>query len=148
MPSTHLSLHYHVIFSTHRRQPSIAPGWRDELHRYLAGCIKTTGGVPVEIGGVADHVHLLFGLRATRSLADVMRDIKSASSKWVHDEQHHSLFAWQEGYGAFTVGRRDVDLLRRYVRDQAEHHRRQTFQDEYVALLNEHDVEFVHRYLW
>ena len=148
MASTHLSLHYHVVFSTHERQPFIAAAWREELHRYLGGCIKTMGGVPEEIGGIADHVHLLIGLRATRSVADIIRDLKTASSKWIHDTRHQATFAWQEGYGAFTVSRRDIDGVRDYVRRQAEHHRRRSFQDEYVALLNAHDITFEHRYLW
>jgi REP element-mobilizing transposase RayT len=86
MPSTHLSLHYHLVFSTKNRLPIIADSWRDRLHAYLGGVVRNAGGVPEAIGGVADHVHLLVGLRATATLADVMRDVKAVSSRWVHEE--------------------------------------------------------------
>ncbi len=89
-------LHYHVVFSTKERHPWIEPAWRHDLHRYLGGCVKTLDGVPEEIGGIEDHVHLLLGLRATHCLADVLREIKKVSSRWVHEEVRMPKFAWQE----------------------------------------------------
>src|SRR5438067_9417105 len=86
MPSTHLSLHYHLVFSTKDRCPTIAPPWRERLHAFLGGVVKQIDGVPEGVGGVADHVHLLIGLGAIHRLAGVMREIKSVSSRWVHDE--------------------------------------------------------------
>ena len=80
MPSTHLSLHYHLVFGTKNHEPIIAPEWRDRLHAYLGGVVRTLGGVPEAVGGVSDHVHLLVGLKATRTLADVLRETKSVSS--------------------------------------------------------------------
>ena len=148
MPSTHLSLNYHVVFSTKDRHPWIEPGWRDDLHRYLGGCVKTLEGVPVEIGGIADHVHLLLGLRAAHCLADVMREIKTASSRWVHEELHLPRFGWQEGYAAFTVSRSNVQAVRQYIATQAEHHKKRRFEDEYLELLKKHEVEFDERFLW
>jgi putative transposase len=148
MPSTHLSLHYHVVFSTKERQPWIEPGWRDDLYGYLGGCVKTLGGVPVEIGGVADHVHLLLGLRATHCLADVVREIKTASSRWVHEELHLPRFGWQEGYGAFTVSRSNVQPVRNYIATQPEHHQKRRFEDEYLDLLKKHGIDFDERFLW
>lgn len=112
MPSTHVSLHYHVVFSTKERHPWIDSAWREDLHGYLGGCVKKLDGVPVEIGGVADHVHLLVGLRATHCLADVVREIKTASSRWIHEELRVPRFGWQEGYGAFTVSRSNVQAVR------------------------------------
>ena len=103
MSSTHLSLHYHLVFGTKNHEPVITPAWRDRLHAYLGGAIRTLDGVPGAVGGMADHVHLLVGLRATHTLADVVREIKSVSSKWVHEEVGVGSFAWQEGYGGFTV---------------------------------------------
>jgi len=103
MPSTHLSLHYHVVFSTKDRTLCIATAWRERLHAYLGGVVRNVNGVPEAIGGIADHVHLLIGLRATACLADVVRDVKAVSSRWVHEEIGERTFAWQEGYGAFTV---------------------------------------------
>src|SRR5690348_9706941 len=103
MPSTYLSLHYHLVFSTKGRVPSIDAAWRSDLHAYLGGTIRGLGGVPEAIGGVADHVHLLVGLKATHCLADVIRELKKAASIWVHEKIGAGDFAWQEGYAAFTV---------------------------------------------
>ena len=148
MPSTHLSLHYHIVFSTKDRHPWIETGLRDDLHRYLGGCIRTLGGVAEEVGGIEDHVHLLIGLRATHCLADVMRDIKTASSRWVHEERQLPRFGWQEGYGAFTVSRSNVAAVQRYIATQVEHHQKRPFQEEYLDLLHKHEIEFDERFLW
>jgi REP element-mobilizing transposase RayT len=148
MPSTHLSLHYHVVFSTKARAPLIAAAWRERLHAYIGGVVRNIEGVPETIGGVADHVHLLIGLRATARLADVVRDLKAVSSRWVHDEIGERAFAWQEGYGAFTVSASQREAVREYIARQEEHHRTRTFQEEYLELLQRSGVEFDERYLW
>ena len=148
MPSTHLSLHYHLVFSTKERSPIIAPEWRGRLHAFLGGTVNTLGGIPEAIGGVADHVHLLIGLRATHCLADVMREIKCVSSGWVHDEIGERAFEWQEGYGGFTVGAPQCADVRSYIARQEEHHRTRTFQEEYVEFLKRGGVEYDDRYLW
>ena len=96
MPSTHLSLHYHVVFSTKGRAPLIVPAWRERMHAYLGGVVRSVEGIPEIIGGVADHVHLLLGLRAAACLADVVRDVKAVSSRWVHEEIGDRAFTWQE----------------------------------------------------
>ena len=148
MPSTHLSLHYHVVFSTKDRVPLIAPAWRERLHAFLGGTVNQLGGVPEAIGGVADHVHLLLGLRATHALADVLREVKAVSSRWVHDEIGVPAFQWQEGYGKFTVGAPQRAEVRHYIARQEEHHRTRTFQEEYVEFLRRAGVEYDERYLW
>jgi putative transposase len=148
MPSTHTSLHYHVIFSTKDRRPSIKSEWRERLHGYLGGIVKNLEGFPEAIGGVEDHVHLLIGLRATHRLADVVRDIKSVSSRWVHAEIGDALFEWQEGYGAFTVSASQREAVREYIMNQVEHHRRRTFQEEYLELLQRSGVAFDKHFLW
>ena len=148
MPSTHISLSYHIVFSTKNRDPLIAPPWRNRLHDMLGGCIRRAGGAAIQIGGTADHVHLFAGLRATHCLADFVRDVKRATSAWVHDTLRVGQFAWQEGYGAFTVSPYDCDELVNYIRTQEEHHRSRTFQDEYREFLKRHEIEFDERYLW
>jgi REP element-mobilizing transposase RayT len=147
MPSTHLSLHYHVVFSTKSREPLISRTWREKLHAYLGGVIRNLDAFPQIIGGTADHVHLL-GLRATHSLAEVIRTVKSVSSGWVHEEIKVSGFAWQEGYGAFTVSASQREAVRDYIARQEEHHRRRAFQEEYLELLQRSGVEYDKRYLW
>ncbi len=103
MASTYLSLHYHLVFATKNREAVIASEWRPRLHEYLGGIISGLAGFSQGVGGVADHVHLLVGLKATHCLADVMRELKKASSVWVHEQIGLQTFAWQEGYAAFTV---------------------------------------------
>ena len=125
----------------------ITSAWRDRLHAYLGGAIRTLDGVPGAVGGMADHVHLLIGLRATHTLADVLREIKSVSSKWVHEEVGVGSFAWQEGYGAFTVSASQLENVRRYIQQQEEHHRTRTFREEYLALLQRSGAEFDERYV-
>jgi len=148
MPSTHLSLHYHIVYSTKERQPFIHPEWRDRLHAYLGGIVRDLGGVPEGAGGTADHVHLLIGLKATHRLCDVLRDIKHASSRWVHENINLREFAWQDGYGAYTVSGNRCDSVKQYILNQAAHHGTRTFQDEYIEFLRQAGVEFDERYLW
>ena len=147
MPSTHLSLHYHLVFGTKNHDPIITPSWRPKLHAYMGGIIRTLGGVPEIVGGVADHVHLLVGLKATHNLADVLREVKAVSSRWVHEEMKMPGFAWQEGYGAFTVSASQREKVRQYIETQEEHHRTRTFREEYIELLRRSGVEFDERYL-
>ena len=147
MPSTHLSLHYHVIFCTKGRRRIIAEPWRAELHSYIGGIVRDIGAVARSIGGPGDHVHVLLGLKATHTLADVVRQMKRGSSAWIH--QHGvGKFAWQEGYGAFTVSPSQLNKVERYIANQMEHHRNKTFEEEYVDLLRFSGVEFDERYLW
>jgi putative transposase len=148
MPSTHLSLHYHIIFSTKERVTCIAAPWRERLHAYLGGIVRNIGGNPQTIGGVGDHVHLLIGLDANSCVADTVRDVKSNSSRWVHEEIGLRNFAWQEGYGAFTVSPSQRGKITEYINQQEKHHRRRSFQQEYRTLLEKSGVDYDEKYLW
>jgi putative transposase len=148
MSSTHLSLHYHIIFSTKERRASINDDWRNRLHAFIGGCIKTLGGIPEAIGGTRDHIHILIGLRATHRVADVVKEIKVASSKWIHDELKHGLFGWQNGYAAFTVSVSQVENVRSYILNQEKHHQNKSFQEEYVGILKQANVDYDERFLW
>jgi REP element-mobilizing transposase RayT len=148
MPSTHLSLHVHIIFSTNDRHPFIADAWRARLHEYLGGLIRTADGFPEAVGGPADHVHLLVGMRATHTLASLVQDLKQTSSRWIHQTIGVKNFAWQPGYGAFTVNVSNGPAVKEYIANQIEHHRTTSFQDEYVAFLKKHGVEFDAQHLW
>jgi hypothetical protein len=117
------------------------------LHAYLGGIIRTGNGIAESVGGVSDHVHLLIGLRATHRLADALRELKAVSSGWVHNEIGLRSFAWQEGYGAFTVSASQREAVCHYIEQQAEHHRTRTFREEYLELLRRSGVEFDERYL-
>jgi putative transposase len=146
MPSTYLSLHYHLVFSTKNREPAIRDAWRSRLHEYLGGTIRGLGGFPEGIGGTADHVHLLVGLKATHCLADVLRELKKASSAWVHDEIGEE-FAWQEGYAAFTVSATAREGVKKYIANQEEHHRIRSYREELIEMLSMAGVEHDTRYL-
>jgi REP element-mobilizing transposase RayT len=148
MPSTHLSLYCHLIFSTKDRQPLILDAWRERLHAYLGGVIRAEGAVPHAVGGTIDHVHVLIGLRATHRLADLVREVKSTSSQWIHETLGVRRFSWQEGYGAFSVSPGDLEQVRKYIEDQADHHRKASFQEEYVEFLLRNGVQYDPRYLW
>jgi REP element-mobilizing transposase RayT len=148
MPATHLSLHFHIVFSTKDRHPFIADEWSARLHEYLGGLVRAADGIPEAIDGTADHVHLLVGLRATHSLAPFVQDIKQTSSRWMHETIGVKNFAWQPGYGAFTVSVSNCGTVREYIANQAEHHRTKTFQEEYVAFLQKHEVDYDEKYLW
>ncbi len=147
MASTYLSLHYHLVFGTKNRAASIEPEWRSRLHEYLGGTVAGLGGFPQGVGGVADHVHLLVGLKATHRLADLLRELKKASSVWVHEEIGASAFAWQEGYAAFTVSASARDAVRNYIAHQEEHHRAKSFRDELIEMLDKAGVGYDAAYL-
>ena len=148
MPSTHLSLHYHLVFSTKNRIPFIRTEWRPDLHAYLGGIVNGINGVPVAIGGVEDHAHLLIGLRAIHRLDYVVRDVKAGSSGWIHDEIRVKQFEWQSGYLGVTVSPSQIERVRRYILNQEKHHRRQSFQDEYLELLKLSAIEYDEQYVW
>src|SRR5262245_21636350 len=147
MASTYLSLHYHIIFSTKHRTPWITSAWRSRLHEYLGGTIRGLDGIPEAVGGVDDHVHLLLGLRATHTLADLLRELKKAATAWVREQNLEPAFAWQEGYAAFTVSPTARDGVKAYIRNQEEHHRRKSFLEELQWLLKEAGVEYDPKYL-
>src|SRR4051812_15751967 len=146
MSSTYLSLHYHLVFSTKSRQPLIDAAWRARLHEYLGGTIAALGGFSQRVGGVVDHVHLLVGLKATHCLADVLRELKKASSVWVHEQIGERGFAWQEGYAAFTVSATARAAVRQYIAHQEEHHRTRSSRDELLDLLAKAGIEYDPRY--
>jgi len=147
MPSTFLSLHFHLVFSTKNRRPFIKDDWINDLHNYLGGAVKGLGGFPQGIGGVADHVHLLVGVKATHCLADFMRELKKASSVWVHENRGLTDFSWQEGYSAFSVSPTMRAAVQRYIANQAEHHRVKPFREELIEMLRSAGVEFDDKYL-
>ena len=139
MPQSFVRLFVHVIFSTKDRQPTISYEVRPRLFGYLGGIIRECHGEPIIVNGVADHVHILMAMPPEKSISEMLRLIKSNSSKWVH-EQFPSMkrFAWQNGYAAFGVSASNIDQVRLYIMDQEEHHRKRTFAEEYEAILSKH----------
>ncbi|MBN1512482.1 MAG: IS200/IS605 family transposase [Phycisphaerae bacterium] len=149
MGQTLSCLHYHLVFSTKNRLPQITPDLRERLYDYMGGIIKAERGLLLDAGGTEDHVHLLVSLPAHPSAADFLRLMKTNSSKWVHATfQQHRAFAWQSGYGAFSVSRSNDSEVRRYISSQQQHHRRMTFQEEFLAFLRRHEIAYDERYIW
>ena len=146
MASTYLSLHYHLVFGTKNRATWIKPEWRSRLHEYLGGTVAGLGGRSQGIGGAADHVHLLIGLRATHCLADMVRELKKASSAWVHKEIDLPSFAWQEGYAAFTVSATARQSVQGYIARQESHHRERSFREELMEMFHRAGIEYDTRY--
>ena len=149
MPHSYTSLFYHIVFSTKERYPFLNLDVRARVHDYLGGAIRSEEGTSFIVNGVADHVHILARLRQDKALADVLRDIKANSSGWIHDRfPELSKFAWQTGYAAFTVSKSQIEVVQRYIANQEAHHHKVTFQEELIALLKAHEIEFDERYLW
>jgi hypothetical protein len=128
--------------------PLISKEWRGNLHAYLGGIVKGLEGVPLAIGGIEDHVHLLVGLRSSHRLDYFLRDLKANSSEWVHKDIGKRIFAWQKGYGAFSVSPSNIEAVKKYILTQEEHHRHRTFQGEYIELLKASGIEYDESYLW
>jgi putative transposase len=149
MPQSYTCLHYHLVFSTKNRAPLITPDIRPRLWEYMGGIVRGHKGIPIKIGGTDDHVHLLVTLRQEPALAAFLRELKAGSSGWVHDTFTGARdFAWQAGYGAFTVSHSGLGDVENYIDKQEEHHQTLTFQDEFRLLLRKHGIKFDEKYLW
>ncbi len=149
MAHSHVHLLSHVIFGTKNRSRWIEPETRKRLLPYMGGIVRELGGNALAINGTEDHVHLLMLLPATESMADAMRVVKTNSSRWIHETwTSKKMFAWQTGYAAFSVSRSGREEVARYIENQEEHHRRMTFEEEYVAFLERHGIAYDDRYLW
>ncbi|MFN0019248.1 MAG: IS200/IS605 family transposase [Pirellulaceae bacterium] len=148
MAHTFTRLYFHIIFSTKHRQPLIDSEFEERLHPYLGGIIREMGGVAIRVGGVADHVHLLAQLPATLALADVVRDIKSNSSGWVHETfSGRAGFAWQTGYGGFAVSKSKLPDLDLYSACQKEYHAKESYETELIRYLDNNEVEYDERFV-
>jgi putative transposase len=149
MPQSFVSLHYHLIFSTKGREPLIDDELRPRLVEYVHGILRREGARLRVAGGMPDHAHWLVTLHQSLPVADAVRMIKSCSSKWVHETfPRRRAFAWQAGYGAFTVSHSNLPTVDAYIRRQDEHHRTTTFRDEFLAFSRRHRIEYDERYLW
>ncbi len=147
MAQTVTNLLTHIIFSTKDRMPLVFPEFRPNLHAYLGGIIRELGGRARMINGTADHVHVLAGLPPTLAIAEVLRVVKTNSSRWVREEKTRR-FGWQAGYGAFSVSESKAAEVIRYIANQEQHHRKRTFQEEFLAFLKEHNIDYDERYIW
>lgn len=149
MANTYTALFYHVVFSTKGRIDHIKPEIEQRVWRYIGGIARKHKMTAVQIGGVADHIHALVMAPPIYAPAEIAKFLKGDSSKWIHEEfPHLRSFAWQDGYSAFSVSKSNVPAVVHYIQNQREHHRKKTFQEEYLELLEKHGIEYDQRYLW
>jgi putative transposase len=142
----------HLVYSTKNRYPFITDTIRTELHAYIATVLKTIKSPALIINSVDDHIHILFTLHPTITLSKAIEEIKKSSSKWIKTKSDISpmlsKFSWQSGYGAFSVSESNLDQVRTYIKNQQEHHRTKTFQEELRIILTKHNIPYDERYLW
>jgi len=149
MSQTLTKLLVHVVFSTKHRAPLITAGVTDELHKYLCGISRNHESPALAVGGMPDHVHLLISQSNNIAVAPLLQNLKKDSSKWIKTKgADFADFAWQEGYGAFTIGESQIPALTRYIDNQANHHPTLSFQDEFRAILKKYNVPFDEQYIW
>lgn len=149
MANTFTSLRYHIVFTTKNRERWIDAGIEERVWAFLGGIARQNKMTALQVGGMPDHIHLLLGLGATMSVSEAVKLIKGGSSLWMKSEfEGKRGFAWQDGYGAFTVSASNVEEVAEYIRNQREHHRQRTFQEEYIAFLKKHGVSYDERYVF
>jgi putative transposase len=149
MANTYTALYYHIIFSTKHRHRWLIPDIEERVWAYLGGIARENKMTALQVGGIEDHIHILLGAPPTIAPSKAVQLLKGGSSKWIHETfPNMRAFAWQDGYGAFTVSKSAVPDVIKYIQNQREHHRTMTFQDEYLMFLKRHGVEYDERYLW
>jgi len=148
MSHTYCCSLFHCVFSTKERHKTIRPEIQGQLWAYMGGAAREHGMKALAVGGTEDHVHILLSLPSSLTVASAMQYIKSASSRWMHEKGAAQGFGWQEGYGAFSIGRAQVSATLKYIGRQREHHQKRDFQAEFLAFLKKHGIEYDPRYVW
>jgi putative transposase len=149
MANTYTQIHLQLIFAVQNRISLIEEKWETQLYKYLTGIIQNHDHKMLIVNGMPDHLHLVIGMRPIQSLSNLMQIVKKDSSKWINDNQFvKGKFSWQEGYGAFSYSKSQLPRLINYVQNQKSHHKKKTFQQEYVDFLDKFEVEYENRYLF
>jgi REP element-mobilizing transposase RayT len=150
VPQSLAQIYLHIVFSTNRRAPFLSERQlRERTHAYLVGTCSNLDSPSLIVGGVEDHVHILCRLGKTRSVSDLVRELKRESSKWVKEQSKElEAFYWQSGYGAFSISHDHVDAVTTYIANQEEHHKTETFKDEFLRVLGEYRIDYDERYVW
>ena len=149
MAHTYTQIHIQVVFAVKRRENIMLLPWREEVYKYMAGIIREKKNKPIIINGTSDHVHLFIGLHPANSISELVRDIKSGSTNFIHTQNFvRGCFSWQEGYGAFSYAHSQVENVYQYILRQNEHHKGKTFREEYLEILKKFDVGYDDQYLF
>lgn len=148
MANTYTQIHIQAVFAVQDRMSLVSSNWKDELYKYITGIIQSYDHKLLQINGMPDHIHILFGMRPTQSLAELMQLVKQDSSKWVNNKGFvKGKFSWQSGYGAFSYSKKELVPVIRYIQNQEQHHKTESFEREYQLLLKEFEIEFDDRYI-
>ncbi len=143
MANTYNQLYAHIVFDVKGRTNLISSQWKEELYKYISGILSGKKQKLMAINGMNDHIHLLIGFKPECSISDLIRDIKSNSSKWINEKGFFmGRFGWQSGFGAFTIGQSQIDRVYKYIENQDEHHRKKTVREEYIDFLKAYKVEY------
>ena len=149
MANTYTQIHIQAVFTVQNRECIISNSWKEELYKYISGIVQNNNHKLLSINGMPDHFHILFGLRPSQSLSELMQDIKGNSSKWINERKFiRGKFSWQEGYGAFSYSKSEVPTVINYINTQILHHKKKTFSEEYLEMLNDFEVEFDDKYVF
>jgi len=149
MPNTFSKIYIHLVFSVKGRQNLIQKHWKEELHKYICGIVKGKEQKVYAIGGISDHVHILVSIKPNITISDLVRDIKSNSSKWMNEKGFvKGKFQWQEGFGAFSYAQSQLDTLIAYINNQEQHHQQKSFKTEFLDLLQKFDIIYDENYLF
>lgn len=149
MSNTYTQIHIHFVFAVKFRESNIHPSWKDELYKYITGIIQNNNHKLICINGMPDHVLILIGMRPTQSISDLLQDIKGSSSKWINEKKFlKKKFEWQEGYGAFSYSKSQVENVIAYILNQEQHHMKMTFRDEYIEFLTKFEIDFDEKYIF
>ena len=149
MPNTYSQIHIHAVFTVQNRESLISNDWKIELYKYITGIIQNQQHKLLAINGMPDHIHILFGMRPNQSLSDLMQDVKGSSSKWINEKGFvKGKFSWQEGYGAFSYSKSQLNQVVDYINKQEEHHKQKTFLEEYKDFLDAFKIEYDEKYLF
>ena len=149
MPQSLSKILLHIVFSTKYREPLIQPEIEDELYAYMASICNEYHCHAHKINGIADHVHIACNLSRTIAVCDLLEEVKKSSSKWIKTKGRvYENFAWQNGYGAFSLGMSQLSVISRYIENQKKHHQRKAFQEEYLGFLKKYKIEYNEKYVW
>lgn len=149
MANTYTQIHIQIVFSVKNRKNLIHKSWKNELYKYITGIIQNNNHKVLQINGTSDHIHILIGMRPTQSLSDLVKDIKGRSSKWINSREFLPYkFSWQEGFGGFSYAKSQVPIIINYIKNQEIHHKKTSFTDEYINLLEEFGVDYKPQYIF
>lgn len=149
MANTYTQIHVHFVFAVKYRQAVIHTNWKNDLYKYISGIIKNNNHKVLAINGVSDHVHVLIGIRPAQSISELMKSIKQNSSKWINENKFTNIhFEWQEGYGAFSYSKSQLSAVADYIENQEEHHKKNTFKEEYINFLEKFEVDYDEKFIF